>query len=81
MLLESLEVHHWRNLSGKLTWGSGLNILYGNNGQGKTTKVLSSITPSELSASRLLTCIQLPALSGTPQGRLVTMTRRDDKIG
>jgi DNA replication and repair protein RecF len=36
MLLESLEVHHWRNLSGKLTWGSGLNILYGNNGQGKT---------------------------------------------
>lgn len=36
MLLESLEVHNWRNLSGKLFWGNGLNILYGNNGQGKT---------------------------------------------
>lgn len=36
MLLESLEVHNFRNLSGKVTWGSGLNIIYGDNGQGKT---------------------------------------------
>jgi DNA replication and repair protein RecF len=36
MLLESLEVHHFRNLSGKVSWGSGLNIIYGDNGQGKT---------------------------------------------
>jgi DNA replication and repair protein RecF len=36
MLLESLEVHNFRNLSGKISWGSGLNILYGDNGQGKT---------------------------------------------
>jgi DNA replication and repair protein RecF len=36
MLLESLEVHNFRNLSGKVSWGQGLNILYGDNGQGKT---------------------------------------------
>ncbi len=36
MLLESLEVHNWRNLSGKIFWTPGLNIIYGDNGQGKT---------------------------------------------
>jgi DNA replication and repair protein RecF len=36
MLLESLEANNFRNLSGKVSWGSGLNIIYGNNGQGKT---------------------------------------------
>ncbi len=36
MLLESLEVHQFRNLSGETAWGSGLNIIHGENGQGKT---------------------------------------------
>ena len=36
MILESIEAHDFRNLSGKITWGRGLNIIYGNNGQGKT---------------------------------------------
>jgi DNA replication and repair protein RecF len=36
MLLESLEAHNFRNLSGKILWGAGLNIIYGDNGQGKT---------------------------------------------
>jgi DNA replication and repair protein RecF len=36
MLLESLEVHGFRNLSGKANWGSGLNVIYGDNGHGKT---------------------------------------------
>ncbi len=36
MLLESLEVHNFRNLSGKISWGPGLNIITGENGQGKT---------------------------------------------
>ncbi|MGB9181582.1 MAG: DNA replication/repair protein RecF [Pyrinomonadaceae bacterium] len=36
MLLESLEVHNFRNLSGSIPWGGGLNIIYGDNGQGKT---------------------------------------------
>jgi DNA replication and repair protein RecF len=36
MLLESIEAHNFRNLSGRVFWGDGLNILYGENGQGKT---------------------------------------------
>jgi DNA replication and repair protein RecF len=36
MLLESLEVHQFRNLSGEAAWGPGLNIIHGENGQGKT---------------------------------------------
>jgi DNA replication and repair protein RecF len=36
MLLESIEAHDFRNLSGEIFWGTGLNIIYGHNGQGKT---------------------------------------------
>jgi DNA replication and repair protein RecF len=36
MLLESIEAHNFRNLSGKVSWGTGLNIIYGDNAQGKT---------------------------------------------
>lgn len=36
MILESIEAHQFRNLSGTILWGSGLNIVFGNNGQGKT---------------------------------------------
>lgn len=36
MYLQSIEVDHFRNLTGKIDWSSGLNVLYGNNGQGKT---------------------------------------------
>jgi DNA replication and repair protein RecF len=36
MHLDFIEAHHFRNLSGKISWGSGLNIIYGKNGQGKT---------------------------------------------
>ena len=36
MLLKSLEVHNFRNLSGSIAFGKGLNIIYGDNGQGKT---------------------------------------------
>lgn len=36
MLLESLEALNFRNLEGKLEFGTGLNILTGENGQGKT---------------------------------------------
>ncbi len=36
MLLESLEAQNFRNLSGKITCASGLNIIVGENGQGKT---------------------------------------------
>lgn len=36
MLLESLEVHNFRNLSGVISCGQHLNIIFGENGQGKT---------------------------------------------
>jgi len=36
MHLDSIEAYHFRNLSGKISWGSGLNIICGRNGQGKT---------------------------------------------
>lgn len=36
MLLESLEAHQFRNLSGEAFWGADLNIITGENGQGKT---------------------------------------------
>ncbi len=36
MLLDFIEAHNFRNLSGKVAWGPGLNIIYGHNAQGKT---------------------------------------------
>jgi DNA replication and repair protein RecF len=36
MHLDFIEAHQFRNLSGKIYWGPGLNIIHGNNGQGKT---------------------------------------------
>lgn len=36
MLLESLEAQNFRNLTGKIACGKGLNIIFGENGQGKT---------------------------------------------
>ena len=37
MLLADTEAINFRNLIGKITWGPRLNIIYGNNGQGKTS--------------------------------------------
>ena len=36
MQLAAIEAINFRNLSGTITWGPQLNILYGHNGQGKT---------------------------------------------
>ena len=36
MILSSIEAHCFRNLRGRIIWGEGLNILHGNNGQGKS---------------------------------------------
>jgi DNA replication and repair protein RecF len=36
MLLAALEATNFRNLSGKIEWGPRLNIIYGDNGHGKT---------------------------------------------
>ena len=36
MFLESIEAENFRNLNGKIICGQGLNIIFGENGQGKT---------------------------------------------
>jgi DNA replication and repair protein RecF len=36
MLLESIEAHNFRNLGGEIHGGEGLNVISGENGQGKT---------------------------------------------
>ena len=36
MLLAEIEATNFRNLSGRIVWGPKLNLIYGNNGQGKT---------------------------------------------
>src|SRR5215510_1224907 len=36
MLLAEIEATNFRNLSGNIAWGPKLNLIYGNNGQGKT---------------------------------------------
>src|SRR6187431_2861206 len=36
MLLAAIEATNFRNLTGRIEWGPRLNIIYGNNGQGKT---------------------------------------------
>jgi DNA replication and repair protein RecF len=36
MLLSAIEASNFRNLSGRIEWGPRLNIIFGNNGQGKT---------------------------------------------
>lgn len=36
MFLRSIAAIQFRNLSGEINWGNGLNILHGNNAQGKT---------------------------------------------
>src|SRR5829696_5996108 len=36
MLLAEIEATNFRNLGGTIVWGANLNIIYGNNGQGKT---------------------------------------------
>ena len=36
MFLKSIEVDRFRNLSGGINFSSGTNVLYGNNGEGKT---------------------------------------------
>ena len=45
MILDFLEVDNFRNLSGKIFWGPGLNIIHGNNGQGKTNWLEAIHTP------------------------------------
>jgi DNA replication and repair protein RecF len=52
MILDALEVNNFRNLSGKIFWGSGLNIIHGSNGQGKTNWLEAIYTLSRTKSFR-----------------------------
>jgi DNA replication and repair protein RecF len=52
MILDALEVNNFRNLSGKIFWGPGLNIIHGNNGQGKTNWLEAIYTLSRTKSFR-----------------------------
>jgi DNA replication and repair protein RecF len=52
MILEFVEVNNFRNLSGKIFWGPGLNIIHGNNGQGKTNWLEAIYTLSRTKSFR-----------------------------
>jgi len=52
MILEFVEVNNFRNLNGKIFWGPGLNIIHGNNGQGKTNWIEAIHTLSRTKSFR-----------------------------
>ena len=75
MILESLEVNNFRNLSGKISWGPGLNIIHGNNGQGKTNWLEAIHTLSRTKSfrtQRLQESIRFGQESAFIEGRVST---------
>src|SRR5882762_9777825 len=75
MILEFIEVNNFRNLSGKITWGPGLNIIHGNNGQGKTNWLEAIHTLSRTKSfrtQRLQESIRFGQQSGFIEGQVST---------
>jgi DNA replication and repair protein RecF len=73
MLLEWLEVHNFRNLSGKVSWGSGLNIIYGDNGQGKTNwleAIYTLATTKSFRTQKLQEAVRFGEDLGVVRGRV-----------
>lgn len=73
VLLESIEAHNFRNLHGQMVCGTGLNILVGENGQGKTNwleaiGVLS--TARSLRTAKLQEAIAFGKESAVVRGRV-----------
>jgi len=75
MILDALEVNNFRNLSGKIFWGPGLNIIHGNNGQGKTNWLEAIHTLSRTKSfrtQRLQECIRFGQESAFIEGQVST---------
>src|SRR5688572_9773872 len=73
MLLESLEVHNFRNLSGRIEWGPGLNIIYGDNAQGKTNwleAIYLLATTKSFRTQRLLEIVRFDEDLAVVRGRV-----------
>ncbi len=74
MLLESIEVHNFRNLSGSISWGAGLNIIYGDNAQGKTNwleAIYLLATTKSFRTQRLQESIRFNESLAVVRGRVV----------
>ena len=84
MILESIEAHHFRNLTGTIRWGPGLNIIFGNNGQGKTNWLEAAYLLSRTKSfrtQRLQESIRFGENEAFVRGRVVTgEVRRDLQI-
>ncbi len=85
MLLESIEAHNFRNLSGKVSWGNGLNIIYGDNAQGKTNwleAIYLLATTKSFRAQRLQETIRFDEDLAVVRGRVAQSEeiRRDLQI-
>ena len=84
MFLESLEVSNFRNLSGKIFWGPSLNIIYGDNGQGKTNWLeaihLLSRTKS-FRTQRIQEAIRFGENTASVSGQVSTGTDLQREIG
>jgi DNA replication and repair protein RecF len=73
MLLETLEAQNFRNLSGSISFGAGLNILLGENGQGKTNwleAVYLLATSKSFKTAKLTEAIRFDAGLALVRGRV-----------
>jgi DNA replication and repair protein RecF len=79
MLLEWIEVHNFRNLSGRVSWGNGLNIIYGDNGQGKTNwleAIYTLATTKSFRTQKLQEAVRFGEDLGVIRGRV----RRSEEV-
>src|SRR5437867_1678957 len=65
MFVTSVEAHDFRNLSGGISCGKGLNILFGNNGQGKTNWLEAIYVLAHARSFRTRHLIELPKFGAT----------------
>src|SRR5436309_1982482 len=65
MFVASVEACDFRNLSGEIEWGKGLNILSGNNGQGKTNWLEAIYVLAHAKSFRTRHLIELPKFGAT----------------
>ena len=73
MLLESLEAQNFRNLDGKLAFSNNLNIIFGENGQGKTNwleAIYLLATTKSFKTARLLEAIKFDAQLAIVRGNV-----------
>lgn len=73
MLLESLEVENFRNLQGKIVCGNHLNIIFGENGQGKTNwleAIYTLATTKSFKTARLQETLKFDTETAIVRGRV-----------